>query len=257
MIITNEEQKEVFVEAGRRLRAVLDDVSSRIKPGVSAADLDTRAHTMIVEAGDTPAFLNYKPEGASSAFPATLCVSVNDEMVHGTPDREKVIQDGDIVSIDCGLRHHGLLVDAACTVIAGTATAEARALVDATRSALRSALAVVRADVTTGDIGAAVETVANKHGYTIPPELGGHGIGTNLHEDPFIPNIGDPGEGDVLREGAAVAIEPIFSIGANPHIVQRNGEFAYRTADGARSAHFEHTILVMKEAPLIITGPMW
>ena len=258
MIITNERDRETLLEAGRRLRAVLDGVRKLIAPGVSAKELDTRAYDMIAAAGDTPSFLNYKPAGASRAFPATLCVSLNDEMVHGVPAETKILRDGDVVSVDCGLSHGGMFVDAAFTVVVGAGDDAAHALVKATRDALRCAIIFARPKMRTGDIGAAVEMSATDNGYMIPPELGGHGLGAAAHEDPFIPNIGDSGQGSELRAGEVIAIEPIFSTSTSPEIETGDDGFAYRTTDGAISAHFEHTILVTDEdVPVIVTGPMW
>ena len=258
MIVSDEKGRETLLEAGRRLRAALDAVRERIAPGVSAKDLDTHAHGLITAAGDTPAFLGYRPSAVHPLkFPGTLCVSVNDEMVHGIPGADKVLRDGDVVSVDCGLEHDGMFVDAAYTVVVGNGTPEAHALVDATRRALRYATVVARAGARTGDIGAAVETVAGEYGYTVPPELGGHGLGAALHEDPFIPNIGDPGRGTPLREGEVIAVEPIFSESADPTIKLGDDGFVYRTPDGAIAAHFEHTLLLTAGAPVIVTGPMW
>ncbi len=257
MIIADEKQKDILIESGKRLRTVLDAVRERIQPGVSTAELDALAYTLITERGDKPAFLNYRPAGAPAGFPATLCVSLNDEIVHGVPNAETIIQDGDIVSVDCGLQHRGIFVDAAYTVVVGIADSVAQALTEATRKALKFATVVIRAGATTGDIGSAVETVAKEYGYTVPPELGGHGVGHAQHEDPFIPNIGDVGRGTPLRENEVIAVEPIFLEGDDPRIQQGDDGFVYRSTDRSRSAHFEHTLLVTKEAPIIVTGPMW
>ena len=257
MIITTEAEKAGLQEAGKRLREVLDTIRDLLVPGAVTADLDRKAYECIVKKGDTPAFLNYKPAGARRAFPATLCVSINNEIVHGIPTTETVIKEGDIVSIDCGLSHKGFFVDAAFSMIVGQGSREARALVEATRKALSYALIFARAGSTTGDIGNAVETVAFEHGFTVPPELGGHGVGAAQHEDPFIPNIGDPGQGEVFRDGEVVALEPIFLVGDDPRILLAEDEFTYCSADGSLAAHFEHTVLITNETPLIVTGPMW
>ena len=186
-----------------------------------------------------------------------LCVSVNDEVVHGIPKQETVFQEGDVVSVDCGLQHEGVFVDAACTVIVGNGDEQARALLEANKKALRYALVFARAGATTGDIGSAVESVAGEYGFVTPPELGGHGVGGAQHEDPFIPNIGDPGSGDMLQEGQVLAIEPIFFEGDNPHTAVSNDGFTYKTVSGKRSSHFEHTVLLTKGAPVLVTGEMW
>ena len=256
MIIKNEKQKDTLLAAGKRLREVLDAVSKQVVAGVSTKDLDKVAYTMIIEGGDTPAFLNYKPAGASHPFPATLCVSVNDEMVHGVPG-ERVIKDGDIVSIDCGLSREGMFVDAARTIIVGEGNTATKNLVEATRKALANALIIARAGARVGDIGNAIERVAEECGCTVIPELGGHGLGAAQHEDPFVPNIGNPGEGEELSEGEVVAIEPILSEGDDPRIKLGDDGFAYCTVDGSRAAHFEHTLMITTGTPIIATGPMW
>ena len=257
MIVTTALEREGLQEAGKRLRGVLDAVRVLLVPGAVTKDLDQEAYRLIVDGGDTPAFLNYKPAGMQRAYPATLCVSLNDEIVHGVPTPETVLKEGDVISVDCGLSHKGFFVDAAFTTVVGQASSEALRLIEATRKALQYALVFARAGNTTGDVGSAVETVASEHGYTVPPELGGHGVGAAQHEDPFIPNIGDPGQGERFRAGEVVALEPIFLKGVDPRIVLGDDGFTYRSADGSLAAHFEHTLLITDEAPLILTGPMW
>ena len=258
MIIKTKNEQEKLILAGKRLREVLDAVKEKIKVGVNPKDLDKLAHDMIIEGGDKPSFLNYKPSGMKTAFPSTLCFSINEQMVHGIPgETYKEVKDGDIVTIDCGLIKDGYFVDSAVTVIVGNGDEKAKKLVEATRKALQYALVFARAGNTTGDIGSAVESTANEYGFTIPPELGGHGVGAAVHEEPFIPNIGDPGKGEKLVEGQVIAIEPIFTEGNVPTIKLGKDNFAYVAEDEARSAHFEHTIIVTNKAPIIVTGPMW
>ena len=258
MIIKTEKEKETLLGAGKRLREVLDEVSKYIKPGFSVKELDNIAHKMISDSGDVPSFLNYKPGGMKTAFPASLCVSINNQMVHGIPGASiKEIKEGDIVSIDCGLIRDGLFVDSACTVIAGDGDARAKELVEATKRALKYALVFARSENKTGDVGSAVETVATEYGFTAPPELGGHGVGLAVHEEPFIPNVGDPGTGEKFVENQVVAIEPIFTEGTDPRIVLGSDGFAYETKDGSRAAHFEHTLIITNGAPILVTGGMW
>ncbi len=257
MIVTEESQREILCEAGKRLRKVLDAVLDRITAGIDAKSLDALAHSMIVDGGDTPTFLGYRPPGVAEGYPAVLCVSVNDEVVHGVPKKETVFQEGDVVSVDCGLQHRGVFVDAACTVAVGEGDEKARDLLEANKKALRHALVFARAGATTGDIGSAVETIAEEYGFVTPPELGGHGVGSAQHEDPFIPNIGDPGAGERLQEGQVLAIEPIFFEGENPHVVVSDDGFTYKTVSGDRSSHFEHTVLLTEGVPVLVTGEMW
>ena len=257
MIVAEEGQKEVLLEAGRRLRKVLDAVLASVLVGVDAKSLDDLAHRMILDGGDTPTFLGYCPSGMGDGYPAVLCVSVNDEVVHGVPKKETVFRDGDVVSVDCGLQHEGVFVDAACTVIVGEGDERARALLEANRKALRYALVFARAGARTGDIGSAVESVADEYDFVTPPELGGHGVGGAQHEDPFIPNIGDPDSGECLQAGQVLAIEPIFFEGKNPHVAVSGDGFTYKTVSGERSSHFEHTVLLTNGAPVLVTGEMW
>ena len=257
MIITTDAQRESLRTAGKKLRSVLDTVAGECVAGVSAADLDTVARDQIKKCGCEPSFLNYTPKGAGQAFPAALCVSVNDEIVHGIPHRHKVLKENDLVSIDCGLIYEGVYVDAACTVIVGSGSAEARHLIDAVRKAAGYAMMFAHTGSTTGAIGASVEAVANDYGFVVPPELGGHGVGGSQHEDPFIPNIGGT-EGETLQDGQVVAIEPIFFSGTDPRIVTADDGFTLVTADGSLAAHFEHTVIIRGNgSPEIITGPLW
>jgi len=255
--VTDDTQREALFAAGKRLRAVLDAVLARVAVGVLVKSLDALAHTLIIDGGDTPSFLGYQPLGMAKQYPATLCVSLNDAVVHGVPQEGVALQEGDVLSVDCGLVHKGVFVDAACTVIVGEGDDQARALLEANRKALRYALVFARAGATTGDIGNAVETVAQEYGFVAPPELGGHGVGNAQHEEPFLPNLGDPGGGETLQEGQVLAIEPIFFEGEDSQIVTADDGFTYRTMSGKRSSHFEHTVLVTEETPVLVTGPMW
>ena len=259
MIVKNEEERGALRVAGERLRGVLDSVADRIQPGITTKELDECAYEIITKGGDKPAFLGYKPAGTDKEYPATLCVSINNEVVHGVPKKDRIIQEGDMVSVDCGLEHKGFFVDAAYTAIVGSTTDErARELVEGTKKALRYALVFARAGAKVGDISSAIETVANEYNCTVPPELGGHGVGAAQHEDPFIPNIGDPGTGEILKKGQVISIEPIFFEGEDPRIKVGDDGFTYLTADGSKAAHFEHTLIVEEEkAPTIITGQMW
>lgn len=258
MIITKEEDRKKALKAGERLRAVLDAVEKKIQPGITTKDLDEYAHKIITDNNDIPAFLGYKPAGMDKGYPATLCTSINNEIVHGVPKKETVIKEGDVISVDCGLQHEGIFVDAAYTIIVGNTKDErAKKLIEATKKALRYALVFARAGAKVGDIGSAIETVANEYEYTIPPELGGHGVGSAQHEEPFIPNIGDPGTGDTLKKGQMISIEPIFFEGMDPRIDKAGDGFTYKTADKSRAAHFEHTLIIEEGAPTVVTGPMW
>lgn len=257
MIITHADQERHLREAGRRLRAVLDSVVSLVEIGVSGSDLDARARDLIEKGGDTPSFLGYRPSDMARPFPASLCVSPDDAVVHGIPKNYPGIHDGIVLSLDCGLCHRGFFVDAATTVVVGTADKKATLLIEATKLALGRAIEIVSAGVRIGDVAAAISAVASEYGFSVPPNLGGHGVGAAQHEPPFIPNVGSPGTGDVLVEGQVLAIEPIFLEGHDPLVFLDSDKFTCRTVSGLRSAHFEHTIIVTKGRPVLVTGPMW
>ncbi len=244
---------EIMRECGRRLASVLDEIEKAIVPGKTPFQLDEFAQRLILDLGDEPSFLHYWPEGANKPYPATLCVSTNDEVVHGIPGKKK-FKEGDIVSIDLGIKHKGFHSDSARTVPVGKIDDNARKLINATRAALLAGINVARAGNHIGDIGSAVSEFVKQHGFSIVEELGGHGIGTEVHEEPHIPNFGKEGEGMELKEGMVLALEPIVNEGSKKIYLMGDG-YTFRTKDGKRSAHFEHTILIMEGAPEIFTLP--
>lgn len=247
------EDIEILAEGGKRLGEVLRQVALMVAPGVSTDELNDKAEELIVAAGDEPAFLGYTPEGAARPYPAGLCVSVNDAIVHGIPNEETIIlKEGDIVGLDLGVRHKGLITDSALTVAVGKTDVESEKLMRATKEALEAGIAAARSGNTVGDIGAAIEGVAEKRGFTIIAELGGHGVGYKVHEEPFVPNFGEKGEGEKLVPGMVLALEPILSTGS-PYIKLDQDGYTYRTKDGSRSAHFEHTIVITESAPRVLT----
>ncbi len=240
-------------KAGKILGSILRTLAAETKPGVTTAMLDLRASELIEAEGASPAFLGYKPEGAAYAFPAVLCVSINDEVVHGIPSKDRVIEEGDVVMLDLGLSYNGYFADAAVTTIAGQGDEKATMLVEATREALKEALKVVKSGNTTGDIGAVIASVGKKYNLGVVEDLGGHSLGLVPHEPPFVPNSGRPGTGTKLVEGLILAIEPIFTEGKGD-IVLAEDEWTYHTADGSRSAEFEHTILITRDGAEILTA---
>ena len=204
--------------------------------------------------GDRPAFLGYTPRGAERPFPAALCVSINDEIVHGIPnEREKIFREGDMVGYDLGLVHRGMYSDMAISVGVGEMDGSAERLIEATRAALISGISAARAGARVGDIGYAIEESVRGSGFSLVEELGGHGVGRSLHEEPFISNIGKRGAGVELKSGMVFAIEPMINEGSG-HIILDDDGYTYRTKDGKRSAHFEHTILVREGEPEILTN---
>lgn len=254
MIITDDEIRARVRESGRRLARVLQALKERTQPGVTSSELDTLARSLIKEAGGEPVFLGYQPEGERRPYPAAICLSVNDMVVHGIPNEGEItIADGDVVSIDCGIVHDGVVTDATVTVIAGRARPEDAELLAAAIEALAAAVRAAKAGARVGDISAAIEAVAKAHGVGVPLELGGHGLGVRLHEDPFIPNVGTPGTGAELREGEMLAIEPIFTAGSPRLVFDEKRGYECRTRDGSNAVQVEHTIIVGKNGGEVIT----
>ncbi|MBU6323584.1 MAG: type I methionyl aminopeptidase [Patescibacteria group bacterium] len=253
MTVKSAAERTKLIEAGKRLGLVLSELEKAVRPGVSTETLDDLAEKLIRDAGDEPCFLGYTPEGADRPYPATLCVSVNDEIVHGIPNESpRTLSEGDIVGLDLGLSHEGFIVDSAITVAVGKTDKAARALMDTTRDALRLGIAAARPGNRVGDISHAIETAFKGSGFSIVKQLGGHGVGAAVHEEPFIPNFGRAGTGPLLKEGMVLALEPIANEGKAAVAVAGDG-YTYRTRDGSRSAHFEHTILIEKDETLILT----
>lgn len=254
IIIKTVQEIEILREAGAHLATVLNKVKEKVAPGVSTFELDAYSEKLIRDLGDTPAFLNYQPEGAESPFPASLCVSINNEVVHGIPRKERILQEGDIVSIDLGLKHNGLFADMAMTVPVGEVSAASIKLMDTTKRALEVGIEAAQVDATVGDIGYAIQSFvhAKTPKYGIVEVLSGHGVGRAIHEDPYIPNFGKKGRGAKLVSGMVVAIEPMLNNGTKNVVIDKD-EWTIRTADGKRSAHFEHTILITENGPEILT----
>lgn len=251
--LKNTEEIVHLRESGKRLARVLLAVRDAIAPGVTTGELDRLAEKLIREGGDIPPFKGYTPHGARRPFPASLCVSVNDEIVHGIPG-ERVIEEGDIVSIDLGVTHQGLITDSALSVVVGDAPKEVRKLVERTHEALMLGIKAARGGARIGDIGAAIEAVAHAEGYGVVRELGGHGVGHAVHEEPYVPNYGKKGTGPVLKPGMVLALEPMFTLGREDVRLMPDG-YTIITEDGSLSAHWEHTILITDGAPEILTLP--
>ena len=252
--LKNKKEIEVLREAGKILAKILEELSRAARVGVSAVDLNNLANELCQKYEVRPTFLNYKPEGANRPYPASLCVSINDEVVHGIPNEgePKILKDGDLVSLDMGIEYQGLIVDSAVTVGVGEMDPAAKKLLAAGEEARAAAIAAARIGGRTGDIGAAIEKVAQKYGFSTVKDLGGHGVGYAVHEDPFIPNFDKAGEGVVLKEGMVLAIEPMLNEGTDQITLDDDG-YTFRTADGKRSVHFEHTAAITPAGPEILT----
>ncbi|MEX2013809.1 MAG: type I methionyl aminopeptidase [Parcubacteria group bacterium] len=248
------EEIDILREGGRRLARILETLASKVAPGVSALSLEEEAVRLIEAGGDKPAFLGYRPQGARRPFPAALCISINNEIVHGIPNEaEKIVRDGDIVSLDLGILHRGLITDAAVTVGAGIIDAESKKLVEATKLALTKGIEAALPGKTIGDIGAAISAVARAGGFTLAEGLVGHGVGYKVHEDPFVPNVGVAGRGEKLVPGLVIALEPMLNAGEARIKVLADG-YTICTRDGSKSAHFEHSIAITEKGHIILTS---
>jgi methionyl aminopeptidase len=233
--------------SGQIVRQVLDVVKTLVAPGVSTMDLEHAAEDKIRELGAKPAFKGYYD------YPCVLCTSVNNEIIHGIPSEKRVLKEGDIVSIDCGVVLDGYYGDSATTVPVGKSLApELQKLLDVTETSLKKAIAEVKLGKTVGDVGAAVQEYVEANGFSVVRDFVGHGIGTRLHEDPQVPNFGVRGHGTRLREGMVIAIEPMVNIG-KPGARVLEDKWTAVTEDGSYSAHFEHTVAVTRNGPLVLT----
>ncbi len=253
IIIKTKEEIESLREGGKRHAHILTVLSRAVRPGVSTGELNRLAEELVREGGDEAAFLGYKPYGAKRPYPASLCVSVNDEIVHGIPSDERILSEGDIVTLDLGLVHKGCITDSAVTVPVGVTDRESKALITDTRKALELGIKAIRPGGHVGDIGAAIEKYASLRGYGIVRELAGHGVGRHVHEDPYVPNYGEAGTGELLRPGMVIAIEPMLTLGGERITLDADG-YTYRTKDGSRSAHCEHTVLITEKGAEVLTS---
>ncbi|MGW1374103.1 type I methionyl aminopeptidase [Streptomyces sp. NPDC002446] len=239
---------------GRVVADALAAARAAAAPGVRLRELDEVARTVLREAGATSPFLGYRPSFAPTPFPAVICASVNDAIVHGIPDASR-LRDGDLVSIDCGAIVDGWAGDAAISFTVGAARPEDRRLMDVTERALAAGIEAAVVGARIGDISHAIGSVGRAAGYGIPEDFGGHGIGRRMHEDPPVPNDGRPGRGLVLRHGLVIAIEPMFLSGGTGAYRADGDGWTLRTLDGSRAAHFEHTVAVTEEGPRVLTMP--
>jgi methionyl aminopeptidase len=244
MVLKTPGEIELMDQANRIVLKVLDEVGAIIAPGVTPRELDRLAERVIRGAGGVPAFLNYR------GYPATLCISVNDVIVHGIPN-DVPLKEGHIVGIDCGVLYKGYYGDAARTFAVGEVDDEAKRLLAVTEEALRLAVEQVRPGGRLSDIGHAVQRHAERHGFSVVREFSGHGIGTSLHEEPQVPNYGKPGKGPKLRPGLVLAIEPMVNAGKAGVRMDADGWTA-RTEDGSRSAHFEFSVAVTSSGARVL-----
>ena len=245
---------EAMRTAGIVVARALRLITEAVKPGVTTAELDEIAETTIRDAGAVPSFKGYH------GFPASICASVNQQVVHGIPAKTQILGDGDLISVDCGAILDGWHGDSAVTLAVGTVSAADIALSDATREAMYAGIAVMHPGGKLTDISFAIESKvheieeANGVEYGIVPDYGGHGIGTSMHMEPFLPNYGRPGRGPKLRTGMAIAVEPMLTLGTEQTVELDDG-WTVITQDGARAAHWEHSVAITDNGPWILTAP--
>ena len=249
--IKSKQDIAILKQGGKLLADILSQVAKQAVVGVKTLDLDRSAYDLIIKAGAKPAFLHYRPEGASTDYPASLCVSINDEIVHGIPG-ERTLKTGDVVGLDLGLEYQDLFTDMAVTVVIGQASQEDKKLVSVARQALEVGIGAIKPGVTVGDIGLAIEGFVKKQGLNVVRGLAGHGVGYAPHEDPFIPNYGRAGEGEKIEPGMVLAIEPMVTAGKGAIRLLADG-YTFVTKDRQRSSHFEHTVVVTKTGVEILT----
>lgn len=243
--IRTQEEISLLERAGEIVGETHHYLSNFIKPGITTKELDKLAYDFIISKGATASFLNYQ------GFPGTICVSINDEVVHGIPSNRK-LKNGDIVTLDIGACYKGYHGDSAWTYPVGNVSSDMKYIMEHTEKSLFVGLAEIKPGNHIGDIGAAVENYAKAHHLGVVKELVGHGVGTNVHEDPDVPNYGKPHSGPLLKEGMVIAVEPMLTLGSN-HIYILDNDWTIITADGKPSAHYEHTVVVTKDGYKILT----
>ncbi|MBI2830190.1 MAG: type I methionyl aminopeptidase [Chloroflexi bacterium] len=244
--IKSEQEIDLMRTAGRIVAEVLGIVSRHVRPGIMTEELDTIAEKEVEQLGGTPSFKGYR------GYPASLCASVNDEIVHGIPGK-RVLQEGDVLSLDFGAIYMGYQGDAAITVGVGKISPQAKRLIEATEEALRVGIAAAADGARLGDVSAAIQKYAEKKGYAVIREYTGHGIGREMHEDPLVPNFGTPGTGPILKKGMTLAIEPMLTTG-DWHTRLGSDQWTVYTDNGNLAAHFEHTIAITGGRAEILTA---
>jgi methionyl aminopeptidase len=254
--LKNAEDVKNLREGGKRLAEIMRKLSDHVKAGISTEELDTLYHDMVIAGGDKNSLLNYMPFGAEYPFPRSICISINDEIVHGIPSPDVIIKEGDLVKLDSCLTHNGMIVDHAVTIPVGDITDEEKELLEVTKRARAAGIKAAKAGNYISDISKAIEKAINNggnHNYGIVKILSGHGVGFKVHEEPFVPNYYDGTRGIRLEEGLVIAIEPMVNLGTDDAELCADG-YTFVTADGLKSAHFEHTVLVTRDGGEILTA---
>jgi methionyl aminopeptidase len=247
IVLKTKRELTLMRDACRVSAGALKVAGEAVKPGVTTLEIDRIAYEFIIAHGAEPAFLNY------GGFPATACISINDEVIHGIPSKERVIKEGDLVSIDLGAKLHGYVGDNAATFAAGRISPEAQRLSDTTRESLYEGIRAAVPGGRIGDIGAAIERYCTERGFSVVRDYTGHGVGAELHEDPSVPNFGTPGRGVRLLPGMTIAIEPMINQGVE-EVKRLSDGWTVKTRDGKLSAHFEHTVAITADGPKILTA---
>jgi methionyl aminopeptidase len=247
--LKSKEDLECMRRAGQIVAEVLQRLQDEVKPGVTTLDLDRIAEEMTRKRGAVPAFKGYRV--GTRVFPASLCVSINEEVVHGIP-ASRALKEGDIVGLDFGVSIEGYFGDAAVTVPVGKISPEAQHLLDATCGSLWQGIRTINVGSRLGDLSHAIQSYAEGAGLSVVREFVGHGIGRRLHEEPQVPNFGEPGRGRLLREGMVLAIEPMLNLG-EPGVMVKDDGWTAVTRDGSLSAHFEHSVAITAEGPVVLT----
>lgn len=250
IVYKSPEEIRIMRDAGLIAAAILEEMCEAAKPGVSTWDLDQIARRGIDKHKVKSAFLGY----ASPPYPAVLCTSINHVIVHGIPRKNEILKEGDIIGIDFGIFHKGYCADTARTVMIGQVSQEKKDLVTATRKALDLGIEQCREGKRLGDIGHAIQTYAESHGYSVVTQFVGHGTGRQMHEDPQVPNWGKPNDGKRIKTGLVIAVEPMVNAGA-PDVEVLDDNWTAVTKDRSQSAHFEHTIAVTEQGPWVLTDP--
>lgn len=254
---------ETLRTGGRKLAVILNEVAGAVRPGITTGELNDMAETLIRDAGGVPSFRGYRAKKNDPPFPCCLCTSVNSEVVHTIPDAQRVLREGDIIGLDIGMWWPGeaqtkkdgpraLCTDTAVTVGVGAVSDNTKTLMQETKRALDIGIAAAHPGASVGDVGYAIERHLNKFGFGIIRDLAGHGVGYEVHEDPYIPNYGAPGTGPALKAGMAIAIEPMATLGGEDISLREDG-WTLETRDKSLAAHFEHTLVITDEGPEVVT----
>ena len=246
IIIKSEKEIQLMRESGKILAAVLQELQAMVCPGISTLDIDRKCAELIKKNNCIPSFLNY------NGFPASICLSINEEVVHGIPNKNRILKNGDIISLDCGVIHQGFHSDAARTIAVGEITKEARRLIDVTQQSFYEGIKFAKEGCHLHEISEAIQTYVEANGFSIVRDLVGHGIGRNLHEEPQIPNFKQKRRGPILEAGMVLAIEPMVNEGRYD-VYWEDDDWTVVSADGSLSAHYENTVLITKGEPELFT----